>query len=77
MERGAQPKQAKIIFSIRARKLKEQGCSTYLAHVRDVEIETPSIGSITVVSIFNEVFSNDLYGMPPYRDIGINYTSGL
>ncbi|WMV25842.1 hypothetical protein MTR67_019227, partial [Solanum verrucosum] len=60
------PKQAKIISSIRASKLVGQGCLAYLAHVRDVEVETPSIESIPVVSEFREVFPNDLPGMPLY-----------
>ncbi|WMV49653.1 hypothetical protein MTR67_043038 [Solanum verrucosum] len=63
------PKKAKIISFIRASKLVEHGCLDYLAHVRDVEIEAPSIGSIPVVSKFSEVFPNDLLGMPPDRDI--------
>ncbi|WMV07946.1 hypothetical protein MTR67_001331 [Solanum verrucosum] len=62
-------KQAKIISSIRARKLVEQGCLTYLAHILDVEVESPSIESIPVVSEFREVFPIDLPGMPPDRDI--------
>ena len=41
----------------------------YLAHIRDVEIETPSIEFIPVVSEFRKVFPNDLHGMPPDRDI--------
>ncbi|WMV26604.1 hypothetical protein MTR67_019989 [Solanum verrucosum] len=40
------PKQAKIISSIRARKVVGQGCLAYLAHIRDVEVESPSIESI-------------------------------
>ena len=63
------PKLAKIISSIRARKLVGQGCLAYLAHIRDVGIEAPSIGSIHVVSEFREVFTSDLLGMPPNRDI--------
>ncbi|WMV45799.1 hypothetical protein MTR67_039184 [Solanum verrucosum] len=63
------PKQAKIISSIWASKLVEQGCLAYLAQVRDVEIEAPFIGSIPVVSEFSEVFPNDLPGMPLDRDI--------
>ncbi|WMV50946.1 hypothetical protein MTR67_044331 [Solanum verrucosum] len=63
------PKQAKIISSIRASKLVKQGCLAYLAHVRDVEIEAPSIGFIPVVSEFSEVFPNDLPSMPRNRDI--------
>ncbi|WMV48268.1 hypothetical protein MTR67_041653, partial [Solanum verrucosum] len=58
-----------IISSIRARKLVGQGCLAYLAHIRDVEVETPSIESIPVVSEFREVFPNDLPGMPLDRDI--------
>ncbi|KAH0772846.1 hypothetical protein KY290_009983 [Solanum tuberosum] len=62
-------KQAKIISSIRVSKLVEKGCLAYLAHIRDVEIEAPSIESISMVSEFREVFHNDLTGMPPDRDI--------
>ncbi|WMV37260.1 hypothetical protein MTR67_030645 [Solanum verrucosum] len=60
------PKLAKIISSIRARKLVGQGC---LAQIRDVEVESPSIESITVVSELREVFPIDLPSMPPDRDI--------
>ncbi|WMV42565.1 hypothetical protein MTR67_035950 [Solanum verrucosum] len=63
------PKQAKIILFIQARKLVEQGCLSYLAHIRNVDFEAPSIESIHVVSEFREVFLNDLHGMPPNRDI--------
>ena len=63
------PKQAKIISSIRASKLVDHGCLAYLAHVRDIEIEAPSIRSISVVSKVNKVFPNNLPRMPPYRDI--------
>ncbi|WMV32245.1 hypothetical protein MTR67_025630 [Solanum verrucosum] len=63
------PKPAKIISSIRARKLVGQGCLAYLSHIRDVEVESPSIESIHVVSEFREVFPTDLHGMPPDRDI--------
>ena len=63
------PKQAKIISSIRARKLIGQSCLAYLSHIGDVEVENPSIESILVVSEFREVFPNDLPGIPPDRDI--------
>ncbi|WMV14768.1 hypothetical protein MTR67_008153 [Solanum verrucosum] len=68
-ERVYKPKQAKIMSSIWAKKLIGQGCLAYLAHIRDVEIEAPSIGSIPVVSEFIEVFPNDLSYMPLDRDI--------
>ena len=54
---------------IRASKIVELGCLAYLGHVRDVEIEASSIGSIPFVSQFSEVFPNDLPGIPPDRDI--------
>ncbi|KAH0746217.1 hypothetical protein KY285_007874 [Solanum tuberosum] len=63
------PTQAKIISFIRARKLVGQGCLAYMAHIWDVEVESPSIESIHVVSEFREVFSNNMAGMPPDRDI--------
>ncbi|WMV50347.1 hypothetical protein MTR67_043732 [Solanum verrucosum] len=63
------PKKAKIISSIRASKLVEPGCLAYLAHIRDFEIEAPSIESIPVVSEFREVFPSDLLSMPPDRYI--------
>ncbi|WMV09159.1 hypothetical protein MTR67_002544 [Solanum verrucosum] len=46
------------------KKLVGQGCLAYLAHIRDIEVESPSIESIPVVSEFREVFPNDLLGMP-------------
>lgn len=45
-------KLAKIISSFRDRKLVEQGCLAYLTHVWDVEVESPSVESIRVVSEF-------------------------
>ncbi|WMV24832.1 hypothetical protein MTR67_018217 [Solanum verrucosum] len=41
----------------------------YLAHIRDVEVDAPSIEFIPVVLEFREVFPTDLPGMPPDRDI--------
>ncbi|WMV30291.1 hypothetical protein MTR67_023676, partial [Solanum verrucosum] len=45
------------------------GFLAYLAHIRDVEVESPSIESISIVSKFREVFPTDLHGMLPNRDI--------
>ncbi|WMV19919.1 hypothetical protein MTR67_013304 [Solanum verrucosum] len=68
-ERVYKPKQSKIISSIRARKLVGQGCLAYLAHIRDVEVESPSIESLHVASEFREVFTADLPSMSPDKDI--------
>ncbi|WMV33096.1 hypothetical protein MTR67_026481 [Solanum verrucosum] len=59
----------KVISSIWARKLVGQGCLSYLAHIRDFEVESPCIESIPAVSEFKEVFPTDLPGMPPDREI--------
>lgn len=53
------PKPTRFIFSICARKLVEQGCLAYMAHIRDVEVEYPTIESIFMVSEFKEVFPTD------------------
>ncbi|WMV24114.1 hypothetical protein MTR67_017499 [Solanum verrucosum] len=63
------PKLAKIISSIRARKLVGHGCLAYLAHIWDVEVESPSIEYVPVVYEFKEVFPMDFPSMPPGRDI--------
>lgn len=48
-----------IIFFIRAKNLVVQGCLAYLTHVWNVEVESPSIESIHVMSEFKEVFPTD------------------
>lgn len=62
-------KKVKIISSIQDSKFVEQGCLAYLSHVRDFGMDALSIGSIMVVSKFNEVFPNDILGITPDRDI--------
>ncbi|XP_070043280.1 uncharacterized protein [Nicotiana tomentosiformis] len=47
----------------------EKDCLSYLAFVRDVSAEAPAIDSVLVVRDFPDVFSPDLLGMPPDRDI--------
>ncbi|XP_070001892.1 uncharacterized protein [Nicotiana sylvestris] len=56
----------------------EKGCDSYLAYVRDVTIDTPTVDSVPVVMDFPDVFPADLSGMPPDRDIdfGIDLLSG-
>ena len=54
---------------MKARRMVEKGCSSYLAYVRDSSAEVPSMDSILVVCEFPEVFPADLLGMPPDRDI--------
>lgn len=39
------------------------------AHISDVKIKAPSIGSNSVVTRFSDVFPLDLPGMPSDRDV--------
>ncbi|WMV37298.1 hypothetical protein MTR67_030683 [Solanum verrucosum] len=63
------PKPAKVTSFVRARKLVGQWCLAYLAHIHDVDAESPSIESIPIVSEFKEVFPTNLPSMPLDRDI--------
>lgn len=45
---------------------------TCLDHIQGVEVDSPSIESILLVSKFLGVFRTDLHGMPPDRDMGFN-----
>lgn len=68
MGRAYKTHQVKIISSKKASKQVEESCLPYIANVRDVEIDAPSIGSIMVVSKSGEVFPNFLC-MSSDRDI--------
>ncbi|XP_071715005.1 uncharacterized protein [Rutidosis leptorrhynchoides] len=53
----------------RAHRLVSSGGMTYLAHVVDTRDEPPSIKSIPVVNEFEDVFPDDLPGVPPVRQV--------
>ncbi|WMV32576.1 hypothetical protein MTR67_025961 [Solanum verrucosum] len=76
--RGYKPKLAKVIYFMQGRKLVGQGCLAYLAQIRDVEVESPSIESIHVVSEFRVMFPTVLPSMPPdrYIDFCIDLETG-
>ncbi|XP_070046763.1 uncharacterized protein [Nicotiana tomentosiformis] len=59
-------------------KVGVKGYLAYLAFVRDVMDNTPTVKSVPVVKEFPDVFPVDLMGMPPDRDIdfSINLLSG-
>ena len=60
---------SKVISFIRAQKLMERGCFSYLAFIRDTSVEPPSMDSVPVVQEFPNVFPSDLPGVLP---IGIS-----
>ncbi|XP_070042717.1 uncharacterized protein [Nicotiana tomentosiformis] len=60
---------SRVITYLKAQRMVEKGCISYLSFVMDVSAETPAIDSILVVRDFPDVFPADLPGMPPDRDI--------
>ncbi|XP_070041106.1 uncharacterized protein [Nicotiana tomentosiformis] len=58
-----------VISFLKARRMVEKGCNAYLAFVRDVGVDTPTVESFPVVRDFPDVFPADLPGVPPNGDI--------
>ncbi|XP_070054390.1 uncharacterized protein [Nicotiana tomentosiformis] len=61
---------SRVISFLKAQRIVENRCLEYLAFVRDVSIDTPTVELVQVVREFLNVFPADLLGMPPNRDIG-------
>ena len=59
----------KFISYLRARKLISKGCIYHLVRVKDDSVESPSLESVPIVNEFPKVFSDDLPGVPPDREI--------
>ncbi|XP_070058149.1 uncharacterized protein [Nicotiana tomentosiformis] len=60
---------SRVISYLKAQRMVGKGCLSYLAFVRNVGDNTPTIDSILVVRDFPDVFPTDLLGMPPDMDI--------
>jgi len=58
-----------LISSIRAKKLIKKGCDAYLVSIRDVRREEAKLEDVPVVQEFEDVFPDDLSGLPPEREI--------
>ncbi|XP_015168356.1 uncharacterized protein [Solanum tuberosum] len=58
-----------MISFVRAQRLMASGCLAYLAYVRDVRKEGPTVDSVPIVRKFTDVFPADLLGFPPDRAI--------
>ncbi|XP_074323609.1 uncharacterized protein LOC141660519 [Apium graveolens] len=59
----------KFISSIKAKRMLTHGCEGYLAHVIDSSMESPELVDVNVVCEFFDVFSEDLDGLPPQREL--------
>ncbi|XP_070036563.1 uncharacterized protein [Nicotiana tomentosiformis] len=68
----------RVVSFVKAHRMVEKGCEAYLALVRDSGVDTPTVESVPIVRDFPDVFSSDLLGMPPDKDIdfGIDLFTG-
>ncbi|XP_070022022.1 uncharacterized protein [Nicotiana sylvestris] len=60
---------SRVISFLKAQHMVKNGCLAYLAYVQDTTVESLTIDSVPVVWEFVDVFTSDLSGMPPNRDI--------
>lgn len=58
-----------VISAVRAKKLLSKGCQVYLAHVVLNDEIPSSMENVRVVRHFQDVFPEDLLGLPPDRDV--------
>ncbi|XP_070042756.1 uncharacterized protein [Nicotiana tomentosiformis] len=68
----------KVVSFLKAQRMVGKVCDAYLAYVRDVSVDTPTVQSVSIVRDYPDVFPVDLSGMPPDMDIdfGIHLLSG-
>ena len=58
-----------VISTSIARTMVRKGCKSYLAYVINTVKVMPSVSNIPTVSDFLDVFSEELLGLPPQREI--------
>ena len=58
-----------LISNLKANKMMSKGLFCHLVSVNDLDHDIPSIDSVHVVNEFQDVFPNDLLGVPPPREI--------
>ncbi|GKA02951.1 hypothetical protein Tco_0675732 [Tanacetum coccineum] len=62
----------KIISALEARTLLSHGCEGFLANIHDTTSDVSSIHDQPIVSEFQDVFPEELPGIPPIRDVEFN-----
>ncbi|KAI3692424.1 hypothetical protein L6452_32239 [Arctium lappa] len=58
-----------IISSLKARKSLSKGCASYLAYVIGAKFDKKMVEDVDVVREYPDVFSEDLPGLPPERQV--------
>ena len=57
----------KLRSCLKAREMISKGCIYHIVQVRDENFETPTLESVHVVNEFQDIFPEDLLGIPPER----------
>ncbi|XP_070057832.1 uncharacterized protein [Nicotiana tomentosiformis] len=66
---------SRFVSFLKAQQMVEKGCDAYLAFVRDINVDTPTVESVPVLRDYPTIFPADLLGMPPDRDIDFGHPS--
>ncbi|XP_070032464.1 uncharacterized protein [Nicotiana tomentosiformis] len=68
----------RVVSFLKTQLMVEKGCEGYLAFVRDVSADTPTVELVPIMRDFLDMFPADLPGMLPDRDInfGIDLVPG-
>ncbi|XP_070055055.1 uncharacterized protein [Nicotiana tomentosiformis] len=53
---------SRVVSLLKAQQMVGKGCNAYLAFVRDVSVDTPTVESVPVVRYYPDVFPVDLFG---------------
>lgn len=59
----------KFLTMIQAKRLLRKGSEAYLAYVVDTQRQVPNLKDISVINEFEDVFPEDIPGLPPDREI--------
>ncbi|KAK1424324.1 hypothetical protein QVD17_19651 [Tagetes erecta] len=59
----------RVISILKANRVIQQGCNSFLAYVKDVEEKPNQLSDVPIVCNFPDVFPEDFPGTPPDREI--------
>ena len=62
-----------VISALEANRLLHKDCKAYLAHVIDTSTLEVTLERVPIVRKFSNVFSKDLQGLPPYREMKFGF----